>query len=53
MCDRKTHLILTLSRATRRLGITDLVIGNYLSPSSFTSLAKNQYNLIFCYKISD
>lgn len=51
LCDRKTHLILTSSRATCRLGIRDLVIGNYLSPSSFTSIAKNKYNLIFSYKI--
>ncbi|MBW4607482.1 MAG: hypothetical protein KME22_09725 [Hassallia sp. WJT32-NPBG1] len=29
--DRKTYLILTLSRATRRFGIRDLGIGNYLS----------------------
>lgn len=50
LCDRKTHLILTSSRATCRLGIRDLVIGNYLSPS-ITSLAKNQYHLIFYYKI--
>jgi hypothetical protein len=44
--DRKTYLILTLSRATRRFGIRDLVIGNYLCLSSFTSLAKNQFNIL-------
>ncbi|MBD0264609.1 MAG: hypothetical protein ICV78_18365 [Tolypothrix sp. Co-bin9] len=46
--DRKTYLILTLSRATRRFGIRDLVIGNYISPVSQVLL---KINLIFCYQI--